>query len=146
MKKLIFILALVFMIIGTATAQTASFATIPASETMQTINTDYTLTNTTVSWFKFTAKKDMSTNQDFQCTFSKGTGNQSQVDVVLYGRKFVSDSWTSIGTGSWQHGVNDSIVTISNTVYNRFREYKAEYTGTGTGTSTIDQQIFKQWK
>jgi hypothetical protein len=113
---------------------------------MQTINTDYTLTNTVVSWFKFTAKKDVTTLQDFQCTLSKGTGSQTRVDIVFYGRKFDSSDWVSIGSDNWQHGVNDSTVTISNTAYNAFREYKAEFTGTGTGTSTIDQMIFKQWK
>ena len=134
------------MIIGTATAQTAIFAAIPASQTLMTVDQDYTLTNTVVSWFKFTAKKDEKTLQDFQCTLSKGTGSQTRVDVVLYGQKFATSDWVSIGSGEWRHNVNDSIVLIENTVYNGYRFYKAEFTGTGTGTSTIDQMIFKQWK
>lgn len=139
-------LAFVFTIVGIATAQTASFSAIPASQTLQQIDTEYTLTNTVVSWFKFTAKKDELTAQDFQCTFSWASGAQTRVDVVLYGRKFTSSDWVSIGSDNWQKGVNDSIVTISNSSYNGYREYKAEFTGTGTGTSTIDQMIFKQWK
>jgi len=133
------------MIIGTAAAQTDTFAAIPSNQTMITIGTDYTLTNTTESWFKIIAKKDGRSTQDYQCTLKKGAGTQTRVDVYLYGRKFTSDSWTLIGTDNWQTGVNDSIVTISNTVANRYREYKASFVGTGTGTSTIDQQIFKQW-
>lgn len=146
MKKLLIILALVFTIAYTATAQTATFAAIPASQTLQTINQDFTLTNSVVSWFKFTAKKDQLTLQDFQCTLSQDTGTQTRVDIVLYGKKFDTSDWVSIGSDNWQHGVNDSIVTISNTSYNGFRFYKAEFTGTGTGTSIIDQMIFKQWK
>ena len=46
MKKLLFILALVFVITGMASAQSGSFA-LPVNKTMKTVNTDFTLTNTT---------------------------------------------------------------------------------------------------
>jgi len=144
MKKILIILALVFMIIGTAAAQTATIP-IAAKNTYYNLATDYTLTNTTVIWFKWKAARDIPATQDFECEFSKGTGSQTRVDVSLYGRKFSSDSWTLIGTDNWQHGVNDSIVIISNLSINRYREYKSEFTGTGTGTSTIEYQKLKIW-
>ena len=145
MKKILIILALVFMIIGTAAAQTAT-VNVADRYTYYNLATDYTLTNTTVSWFKWKYAKDYPSTQDFQVEFSWASGTQTRVDIVLYGRKFSDDSWTSIGTGNWQHGVNDSIVTISNTSINRYREFKTEFTGTGTGTSTIEFQALKLWK
>lgn len=144
MKKLIFILAIVFIMIGTATAQTAEFK-IKKSATEKFISTDYTLTNTVESWFLWDVKRSTPATQDFQVEFSQATGTQTRVDVVLYGRKFSGDAWVSIGTANWQHGVNDSLVTISNVDPNRYREYKTGFTGTGTGTSTIDSQQFKIW-
>ena len=145
MKKFLIILALVFMIIGTAAAQTAT-VNVADRYTYYNLTTDYTLTNTTVSWFRWKFAKDYPSTQDFQCEFSWASGSQTRVDVVLYGRKFSDDSWVSIGTANWQHGVNDSVVTISNTSINRYREYKSEFTGTGTGTSTIEFQALKLWK
>ena len=145
MKKLIFILALVFVIAYTATAQTAT-VNVASKYTYYNLTTDYTLTNTTVSWFKWKAAKDYPSTQDFQCEFSWASGSQTKVDVVLYGRKFSDDDWVSIGTGSWEHGSTDSVVTINNTAINRYREFKTEYTGTGTGTSTIEFQALKIWK
>ena len=148
MKKLIFILALVFTIVGTAAAQTASFAAIPASQTMQTIGTDYVLTNTTAQWFLFTAKKDGVTLQDFQVKIDSTTGDHTNIAIKLYGKKFSGSDWEQIGsTVNSTHTATHTVTsTIENTVYNGYRFYKAEFTPTGTGTSTIDQMIFKQWK
>ena len=145
MKKLIFILALVFTIAYTATAQTATVQ-VASGYTYYNLTTDYTLTNTTVSWFQWNAAKDHPSTQDFQVEFSAASGSQTRVDVVLLGRKFSSDAWTSIGTANWQKGVNDSVVTISNTSINRYRQFKTQFTGTGTGTSTIEFQSLKLWK
>ena len=133
-----------FVITSMTTAQTATIP-VASNNTYYNLTTDYTLTNTTVSWFRWKAAKDMRATQDFQCEFSWASGNQTRVDVSLYGRKFTDDSWTLIATDNWQHGVNDSIVTISNTVLNKYREYKSEFTGTGTGTSTIEFQKLKFW-
>ena len=133
------------MIIGTATAQTATVQ-VASRYTYYNLTTDYTLTNTTVSWFKWVAAKDYPSTQDFQVEFSAASGAQTRVDVTLYGRKFSGDAWVSIGTDNWQKGVNDSIVTISNTSINRYREFKTNFTGTGTGTSTIEYQSLKIWK
>ena len=144
MKKLLFILAIVFIIIGTAAAQTATLS-IKSDKTFYNLTTDYTLTNTTNSWFQWNAARDIPSTQDFEVEFSKGTGTQTRVDVTLYGRKFSGDDWVLIGTDNWQYGVNDSIVLISNVSINRYRQYKSSFTGTGTGTSTIEFQKLKIW-
>jgi len=145
MKKLIFILALVFIIIGTATAQTAVIY-VPDGNTHYNLATDYTLTNTTESWFRWKAAKDYPSTQDFQVEFSVASGAQTEVAIALYGRKFSGDDWVSIGTDTWTKGSSDSLVTISNLAINRYREFKSSFTGTGTGTSTIEFQLLKIWK
>lgn len=138
-------MALVSVIMLTATGQTA-IVDVASEDTYYNLTTDYTLTNTTTSWFRWKMAKDHPSTQDFQVEFSATSGAQTRVDVTLYGRKFSSDSWVSIGTANWQKGVNDSVVTISNTSINRYREFKSNFTGTGTGTSTIEYQTLKLWK
>ncbi len=138
-------MAFVSVIMLTATAQTA-IINVASGDTFYNLPTDYTLTNTTVSWFRWKMAKDHPSTQDFQVEFSQATGTQTRVDVVLYGRKFSDSDWVSIGSANWQDGVNDSLVTISNTSINRYREFKSEFTGTGTGTSTIEFQLLKLWK
>jgi hypothetical protein len=144
MKKLILILAIAFVAFA-ARGQTAVI-TIQDGNTFAVKNTNYTLTNTTVSWFKFVAKKDNMSTQDFECNLDSLSGNHTNVAVSLYGRKFSTDDWTQIGsTVNWTGTTSDTTLTISNTEYNRYREYKANFLGTGTGTTTIDFQKFKQW-
>lgn len=143
MKKFIFILALMFVITSMATAQNGSFL-IPTRSTMKTVRTDYTLTNTTVSWFLFTAKKNEPSTQDYSVNLDSATGNHTNIAIKLYGKKFSGDSWTQIG--STVNSTSDTATeTISNVASNRYRFYKAEFTGTGTGTTNIDWQKFKQW-
>lgn len=143
MRKAFIILILAVVTIAVR-GQTATFS-MTVGETWTEKNTNYTLTNTTAQWFQFNAAQNYFSFQDFQCVLKKGTGSQTRVDVTLYGRKFENDAWVSIGTANWQHGVNDSIVTISSTKQNAYRQFKVNYAGTGTGTSTIDKQTLKLW-
>jgi hypothetical protein len=143
MKRLISILALVFIIIGTASAQTATFY-IPTRHTIDVVNTDYTITNTTAVWFLWNAERDMRATQDYQVNLDSLTGDHTNIDISLYGRKFSDDSWTQIGsTTSSTDGT--ATETISNTAANRYRQYKVLFTPTGTGTTIIDFQKFKIW-
>ena len=143
MRKAFFVLILAIISVAVR-GQTATFA-MTVGETWAEKNTNYTLTNTTAQWFQFNAPQHYLSFQDFQVVLKKGTGTQSRVDVTLYGRKFDNDSWVQIGTSNWQHGVNDSIVTISSGKQNAYRQFKVNYAGTGTGTSTIDRQTLKLW-
>ena len=145
MKKLIFILAFLFVITNIATAQTASFK-IKSSATEKLVSTDYTLTNTTVSWFSWDVKRSTPATQDFQVNLDSLTGNHTNVAVSLWGRKFENDSWSQIGsTVNWAGTTSDTTITISNVSINRYRFLKTNFTPTGTGTSTIDSQNLKIW-
>ncbi len=144
--RYLFILALLLVITSTAAAQTA---TIPVASkfTYYNLTTDYTLTNTTTSWFKWQAAKDYRSTQDFETHIDHLAGTHSNVAVSLWGRKFSADSWTQIGsTVNWKKTTSDTTIIISNTVTNRYREFKSNFVGTGTGTETIASQALKIWK
>jgi len=146
MKKLIFILALMFVITSTATAQTATVY-VPDGDTYYNLTTDYTLTNTTTSWFRWKAASDFPSTQDLEIHIDTLVSGQTAVAVSLYGRKFADDSWTQIGsTVNWAITSADTTITISNTTINRYREFKSNFVGTGTGTCTIANQKLKLWK
>ena len=134
---------------ATAIIATGQTATVDVADgyTYYNLDTDYTLTNTTTSWFRWNMAKDMRTTQDFEVNLDSLTGNHTNVAVSLWGRKFSDNSWTQIGsTVNWAGTTSDTTIIISNTVLNRYREYKTNFVGTGTGTTTIDFQILKIWE
>ena len=146
MKKLILILAIAFVAFA-ARGQTAT-VTLAEDITYYVIENDYTLTNTTVMWFQWTAPKHIRATQDYQVNLDSLTGDHTNIAIKLFGKKFTDDSWTQIGetvnsTGSASHSETE---TISNTAINGYRFYKAEFTGTGTGTTKIDWQKLKIWR
>jgi len=142
MRKLLLILVIAVVAIA-ARGQTATFSISPKN-TMKTVNKDYTLTNTTVTWFQWDAPRDVPATQDYQVNLDSLSGDHTNIAIKLYGRKFDDDSWTQIGS-TVNSTDSTATETISNTGPNRYRQYKVEFTGTGTGTTTIDWQKFKIW-
>lgn len=143
MKKILILFVFLIAAIGLQ-AQTGTFDL--GSGTMFTVGTDYTITGTTAIWFQFNAYKNYPLTQDFEVTLTKGTGTVTNVAVTLYGRKFAGDDWTQIGTALASGTITTTYTgTISNTLVNRYRQFKVLYQGTGTGTTTISTQIFKIW-
>lgn len=143
MKKLLIIFALLVTVTLTR-AQTATYA-IPKSATIGIVSAASTLTNAVVKWFQFNAEKDNVTTQDYQCLLTKLTGSHD-VSVQLYGRKFTGDSWVAIGAAVTSGTITTTAkVTVSNPVPNRYRQFKVEFTGTGTATTSITNQYLKFW-
>jgi len=142
MRKLLLILVIAIVAIA-ARGQTATFS-IGDKHTYKVINTNYTLTNTTVIWFQWNAARDIPATQDYQVNLDSLAGNHTNIAIKLYGRTFEDDSWVQIGS-TVNSTDGTATETISNTTPNRYRQYKAEFTGTGTGTTTIDWQKFKIW-
>lgn len=142
MKRIIFLISAMLMIVSFAKAQTL---TVDMNKvTYAVIDANYNATNTTEVWFKFSAPKDFPTTQDFRVELDSLSGNHTNVAVALYGRKFSGDGWTAIGsTVNWKGTTADTTIIISNATANRFREYKVGFTGTGTGVTKIDKQEFK---
>ena len=141
MKKILLILFSVFAAL-TLTAQTQTFKV--GNKTLREVATDYTLTNTTESWFRWVMPKDVPTTQDYQVILDSAAGNHTAIAVALYGRKFDTNDWTQIGSTTTSTTADDT-VTISNPAMVRYREFKTSLTGTGLGTTTITNQVLKLW-
>ena len=151
MKKFISILFLFAFTIVFATAQSVTLPTMEAyakGGTYQQVTTDYTLTNTTARTFIFTAPQPEPTTQDYVVNLDSLTGNHTNVAVALYGQKSdIKADWTQIGsTVNWIGTTVDTTIIISNATLNRYRNYKAVITGTGTGTTKVDVQELKLFK
>lgn len=141
MKKLIFILVFGML----AVYANAQIAILDVSSPKTNIETTAvtTLTNTTAQYIQFNAPQHFKTTQDFTVTFHKATGTPTRVNVALLGQKTADTPWVSIATGFWKVTSADTVMTLSNTTANRYRNYKVTYTPAGTGTSTITKQVFK---
>lgn len=145
MKKLILI-ALLGLFTFVSNAQQAT-AYISAEGSFVSVSTDYVLTDATVAYTLFKAPQHWTTTQDFLCNLDSLSGNHTNVEVALFGRKFNTSPWVAIGSAvDWAGTTSDTTIVISNTTANRYRDYKVQYTGTGTGTTTIDLQELKLFR
>lgn len=143
MKKLFSILILA-LIVSFANAQLATVS-IPVGASAKVITTDYTLTNTTPGYVIFNAAQHYSSKQDYTVVLHKASGSQSRVNMVLYGQKTADTPWVSVATGFWKLTSADTVMTLTNATANEYRNFKALFTGTGTGTTTIANQDLKLW-
>lgn len=142
MKRLLFLLIAV-MGFAFANAQTIY---VDKPSTYAAYSTDVTVTNTTAATVYFEGRQDFKATQDYLCQLDSTSGNHTNVAVELYGQKFDSGAWSQIGsTVNWAGTTADTTIIISNTTANRYRKYKAVFTGTGTGVTTVDSQEFKVW-
>lgn len=148
MKNVILFIMLVVATI--ATAQTVTLPTMAAastnvSATNQVVLTDYVLSNTTVRNFLWTAPQPKPTTQDIVIDLDSLAGNHTNVAVAVYGQKSnIKGDWTQIGsTINWKGTTSDTTIIISNATANRYSWYKTTLTGTGTGTTTVANQVLK---
>lgn len=146
MKKLILLLA---MMIGFAvSAQTLLTTNIVLPNTYVNVPTDYTLSVAAPRVWLINAQQHYPTTQDFICKLDTIVGtNPTNVAVALYGRKSALSAYTQIGaTVNWKLTTKDTVIVISNTTANRYRDYKVTYTLTGAGSvAGLKNQEFKQW-
>lgn len=145
-----FILFIMLVVATIATAQTVTLPTMASANnnnaaTNQIVTTDYTLTNTTVRNFIWTAPQPKPTTQDIVIDLDSLAGNHTNVAVAVYGQKSnIKGDWTQIGsTVNWKGTTSDTTIVISNATANRYSWYKTTITGTGTGTTTIANQVLK---
>lgn len=144
MKK---VLLFIVLLLGYVTTQ-AQMATvnIPVGQSFVDVQTNYTLSNAVVQYLLVKAPQHNVATQDFLVNLDSLAGDHTNVAVALYGRKFDTAAWTAIGSAvNWKGTTSshDTTIVISNATGNRYRDYKIQYTGTGTGTTTIDVQQLK---
>ena len=146
MKKIILFLA--FMVGFAVSAQTLLTSQILIPNTYVNVATDYNLAVAAPGVWLVTAPQNNPTTQDFTCSLAKITGTApTNVAVALFGRKSTLSAYVQIGsTVNWKLTTNDTIIVLSNATANRYREYKATYTLTGTSSVVgIKNQEFKQY-
>ena len=144
MRKII--LFLIFMIGFAVSAQTLLTSQILTPNTYVNVPTDYKLAVAAPGVWLITAPQNSPTTQDFVCKLDTIVGtNPTNVAVALYGRKSTLSAYDQIGsTVNWKLTTKDTVIVISNTTANRYREYKATYTLTGAGSvAGLKNQEFK---
>lgn len=142
MKKFLFIA--LFGLIALFSQAQMSTITVPTGLTYISHATDYTLTNAVTQYLLVKAPQHYPATQDILVKLDSLAGDHTNVAVSLFGRKFDTDAWVAIGSAvNWKGTTADTTIVISNATLNRYRDYKINYLGTGTGTTTIDLQQLK---
>ena len=146
MKKLFIILSFVVAFTATSKAQMLSSYMTP-TQTWLDVSTNYTLTNTTAAYWFISAPKDYYTAQAVVVELDSLSGNHTNVAVQLQGRYSSSSAtWNNIGSAvNWKGTTADTTIVILNATENGYREFKLLFTGTGTGTTKVDNMQFKMW-
>lgn len=148
MKKIIFFIALMFAVAAISNAQNATYSPSQTTGTYVYVNTDHVLTNTTAKWFQYNFEPPYYTAQKVSVNIDSTSGNLTNLAVALYGRTSDLETWTAIGSAvNWKGTVPgtgaDTTILITNATEVGYRQFKLLFTGTGTGTATIDKQAFK---
>lgn len=113
-------------------------------QTFASVTTDYNVTNTTAAYLLVNGAKHQAATQDILVQLDSLSGNHTNVAVSLWGRKFDTGAWVAIGSAvNWKGTTADTTIIISNATANRYRSYKINYVGTGTGVTKVDLQQFK---
>ena len=140
MKKLIIILGFLLAFTAVAEAQIATLY-MRKGQTYTQYTTDVTLTNAVAQYFVLDAKQDWPCAQIITMQLDSATGDHTSVTVDVSGRASKqTDTWTAIGSQiEWLGGLaGDTTIIFTNATENRYIQYKVLFTGTGTGTTTID--------
>lgn len=151
MKKIIFLIVMLFSFVAMEAQVVTSVITYPAtaiSVTSPTATADiYKITNTTVGYWLVKAPMTWISTQDIAIQLDSVSGNHTNVAVALYGQKFaLKGDWTQIGsTINWKGTTKDTVIVLSNASATRWQNFKVQYTGTGIGVTKLTYQQFKLW-
>lgn len=151
MKKLLFLIALLFSFIA-INAQVASTSilipnTFGKIESPSATASMYKITNTTSGYVIFYAAMNNGSKQDFTIKLDSVSGNHTNVAVDVYGQKSaLKGDWTKIGsTVNWKGTTADTTILISNATFNYYQNFKYVFTGTGTGVTKLTSNYLKLW-
>jgi len=146
MRTLIMFIALMFTVV-ISSAQTATLTPSVSDGTYINYTTDNVLSNTTAKWFQFNFTPDQYVASNLIVNLDSTSGNHTNVAIAVYGRINDLQTWTAIGSAiNWAGTTSDTTIVFASTTEAAYRQFKVLYTGTGTGTTTIDRQVFKIWK
>jgi hypothetical protein len=152
MKKLFIISFLIAVALFACNPAGAQIATLNINEpnTYVEYSTNVTLTDAVAQHFIINAPQDWYTAQAYTVNLDSLTGSHTKIAVVLAGQHSdVESAWTTISTTNWIGTVPgtgvDTTMTVINATENGYRRFKITFTGTGTGTTRIDNFEFKQY-
>ena len=142
MKKLIFVLALMFTFTVISIAQTV---TITGAKDQQHYRYTKGVNIDTTTVLNFVIKTDAQwpTTQHAHIVVDSVWGNHTAVALLLFGRNFDNSAWTSISSTIVDQGVDAAVpITLTNTTETRWRQFKLQLTGTGNGRSRVSSLDF----
>jgi hypothetical protein len=137
MKKIIFLIALMFIFVVISEAQQATLYGQKGQSYFE-YTTDFTLTSNTVKYIVVKPLTDWYTAQSLTVVLDTvgGVANHTSVAVALEGR--LSDqfaTWTAIGSPvTWAVTTADTVINILNGTENAYREFKIKFTGSSGAT------------
>jgi len=146
MKKLIFVLALMFTF---AVISEAQDVTIVGQKDQHYFRrtVPLTITNTTAVWYLIKTDATWPTTQHIRIKCDSVSGNHTAIALLLYGRNFDDAAWTAISSTIVDQGVDATVAnTLTNTTETRWRQFKVLLTGTGTGVSSVSKFEFLMLK
>lgn len=144
MKKLIFIISL--LVVSFATQAQMLTTNLDHGVSYANVTTNYTLTNNVAQYWLIYTQPDWYTAQEFIISLDSLAGNHTNVAVAVFGRVSDQMTWAQIGsTVNWKGTTADTTFAITNATEVKYRQYKVLFTGTGTGTTTIDRMEFKYY-
>jgi hypothetical protein len=143
MRHLLLIAILLFGVTGfaqdkTANVRTGKTYTDVSFTAADTINEDQTY------YIEITNFQDYPAMQDVYFAGSAVTGS-GDVVITVYGKKFNDDSYSSVGTSTWNSTLDlDEVITISTA--NRYRYFKVEFVSDATDKQVLLTDVqFKNW-
>ena len=144
MKKLfILTLVLLFSVIGYGQNKESN---ISKNETFKdlTFNASDTINESETYYIEVTNKQSFPQMQDVYVAGSAVSGS-GDVVITLYGKKFTDDSYSSLGTSTWNSTLAlDEVITISTA--NRYRFLKLEFVSDATAKQVLLTDVkFKTW-
>lgn len=145
MKKIILLTACLLAFAFASQAQMVTTYLSPG-KTKAEITTDYTLTNAVARYWQVNTQQDYYTAQCLIVNLDSASGNHTNVAIQLQGRYTDMDAWANVGSAiNWKGTTSDTTIVYLNATENGYRQFKINFTGTGTGTTTVDRMVFKQW-
>lgn len=146
MKKLIFLIAVLFVVIGIQ-AQNVTLRMGSPDKTYIEYNTNVGVGPGADVWYKLIGDAANIHTEDFICHLDSIKGGAMTTTVKLYGTKFTTEGWTQIGsTITWKATTGDTTIVISNATAARWRDYKMLFHVASGDSVVVDYTKFKIWK
>lgn len=142
MKKIFLLSMLVcFALVGLeAQNKTVSLPTDMSYIDVAHTAADTVSANRTTYFLLIKAPQHYKTTQDLLVTLNNVSGGKGT--VLLQGQKFDDGAWTNIGSAvTWSGSTSDTIIVISNTTANRYRNYKVLFTRTAGKWLIYDSKL-----